>query len=73
MWRNYREMTKLPETKPTLIISYLLQTGDDGAADNMALNFTFHLIERIRRYRLSREGKQKADKVVLDDRHASLP
>jgi len=60
--KQQEEMTKLPETKPTLIISYLLQPGDDGAADSMALNFTFHLIERIRRYRLSREGKQKADK-----------
>jgi hypothetical protein len=31
-------------------------------AQSLLLNFTFHLLEKVRRYRLSREAKSKADK-----------
>jgi len=53
-------MSKLPDSKPVLIVSYFLP--QDGSSDEEIILFTLHLLERIRRYRLSKEGKLKADK-----------
>jgi len=57
------QQTKLPETAPTLIFSYFL-LGDEelSGIHELLLNFTFFMLEKVRRYRLSREGKMKADK-----------
>ncbi|KAI6240149.1 Coiled-coil domain-containing protein 47 [Aphelenchoides fujianensis] len=56
-------VTKLPETTPTLVFSFnLLESEQDHELQQTLLQFMFHTIERIRRYRLSREGKAKADK-----------
>jgi len=52
--------SKLAETKPVLIFSYFLL--EDGPSDEELVLFLFHLLERVRRYRLSKEGKSKADK-----------
>lgn len=52
--------------KPTLYFSYYLYPDESEEVLNdvyKALkNFTFFMIERLRRYRLSKEGKNKADK-----------
>lgn len=54
---------RLPNTSPTLFFSFFL-LGDEENENvyKNLLNFTFLLIERVRRYRLSKEGKSKADK-----------
>jgi hypothetical protein len=55
--------SRLPETSPTIFFSFFL-VGDEEAENvyKALLNFSFLIIERVRRYRLTREGKAKADK-----------
>ncbi|KAI6188403.1 Coiled-coil domain-containing protein 47 [Aphelenchoides besseyi] len=56
-------LTKLPDTTPTLVFSFNLYESEQSTElQQTLLQFMFHTIERIRRYRLSREGKAKADK-----------
>ncbi|KAI1729377.1 coiled-coil domain-containing protein 47 [Ditylenchus destructor] len=55
--------TRLPVTSPTLFFSFfLLGDEEEEHVYKNLLNFTFLLVERVRRYRLSKEGKMKADK-----------
>lgn len=39
-----------------------MEGGDQEEFHRILLQFTFHTIDRLRRYRLSREGKMKAEK-----------
>ncbi|KAI6171349.1 Coiled-coil domain-containing protein 47 [Aphelenchoides bicaudatus] len=56
-------LTKLPETTPTLIFSFnVIESEQTAETEQLLLQFVFHIVDRIRRYKLSREGKQKADK-----------
>lgn len=56
-------MTKLPDAVPTLIFSFnVIESEQTVETEQILLQFVFHTIDRIRRYKLSREGKQKADK-----------
>lgn len=56
-------MTKLPETTPTLIFSFnVIESEQSAEIEQILLQFVFHTVDRIRRYKLTREGKQKADK-----------
>uniref|UniRef100_A0A915P3A5 PAT complex subunit CCDC47 n=1 Tax=Meloidogyne floridensis TaxID=298350 RepID=A0A915P3A5_9BILA len=55
--------SKLPETHPTLIFSFILNPdNDDTSIDELLLNFTFYILERVKNYRLSKEGKIRADR-----------
>ncbi|CAK5077161.1 unnamed protein product [Meloidogyne enterolobii] len=55
--------SKLPETHPTLIFSFILNSdNDDTSMDELLLNFTFYILERVKNYRLSKEGKIRADR-----------
>uniref|UniRef100_A0A915M7N5 PAT complex subunit CCDC47 n=1 Tax=Meloidogyne javanica TaxID=6303 RepID=A0A915M7N5_MELJA len=55
--------SKLPETHPTLIFSFILNSdNDDTSIDELLLNFTFYILERVKNYRLSKEGKIRADR-----------
>lgn len=56
-------LTKLPETAPTLIFNFnFIESEQSAEMEQVLLQFVFHTLDRIRRYKLSREGKQKADK-----------
>ncbi|CAK5101124.1 unnamed protein product [Meloidogyne enterolobii] len=45
--------SKLPETHPTLIFSFILNSdNDDTSIDELLLNFTFYILERVKNYRL---------------------
>jgi len=56
-------LAKLPETTPTLIFSFnVIESEQSAEIEQVLLQFVFHTIDRIRRYKLSREGKQKTDK-----------
>ncbi|VDN06760.1 unnamed protein product [Thelazia callipaeda] len=52
--------TRLPETYRVLF--FALKMGDDITELEALMKTVFHCFEKIRRYRLSREGKLKADK-----------
>jgi hypothetical protein len=53
----------LPETTPTLIFSFnVIESEQSAEIEQILLQFVFHTVDRIRRYKLTREGKQKADK-----------
>jgi hypothetical protein len=54
--------SRLPDTSPTLIFSYNLFDDADEEVDHALMSFTFFMVERLRRYRLSKEGKNKSDK-----------
>ncbi|KAI3413515.1 Protein of unknown function (DUF1682) [Globodera pallida] len=58
------QYARLPETHPTMVFSYFVadENGSGDLVDSMLLNFTFFMLDKVRRYRLSREGKAKADK-----------
>uniref|UniRef100_A0A8R1U089 PAT complex subunit CCDC47 n=2 Tax=Onchocerca TaxID=6281 RepID=A0A8R1U089_ONCVO len=52
--------TRLPETSRVLF--FVFKMSNDMAEIDALLRMVFHCFEKIRRYRLSREGKLKADK-----------
>ncbi|KAL4003548.1 hypothetical protein ACH3XW_8075 [Acanthocheilonema viteae] len=52
--------TRLPETNRVLFFAFKM--SDDMAEIDALLRMVFYTFEKIRRYRLSREGKLKADK-----------
>uniref|UniRef100_A0A914HBG8 PAT complex subunit CCDC47 n=1 Tax=Globodera rostochiensis TaxID=31243 RepID=A0A914HBG8_GLORO len=58
------QYARLPETHPTMVFSYFIadENGGGDLVESMLLNFTFFMLDKVRRYRLSREGKAKADK-----------
>lgn len=64
--QNYifsENLTKMPETTPTLIFSFnVIESEQSAETEQLLLQFVFHTVDRLRRYKLSREGKQKADK-----------
>ncbi|CAD5221494.1 unnamed protein product [Bursaphelenchus xylophilus] len=55
-------VARFPENSPTLTFSYFLDESADEETERIVLQFTFIMIDKIRKYRLSREGKLKADK-----------
>ncbi|KAL7078349.1 hypothetical protein ACQ4LE_002417 [Meloidogyne hapla] len=57
------QSSKLPETQPTIIFSFILNVdNDDISVDELLLNFTFYILEKVKNYRLSKEGKIRADR-----------
>uniref|UniRef100_A0A915Q4V0 PAT complex subunit CCDC47 n=1 Tax=Setaria digitata TaxID=48799 RepID=A0A915Q4V0_9BILA len=52
--------TRLPETSRVLFFAFKM--SDDMTEIDALMRMVFHCFEKIRRYRLSREGKLKADK-----------
>ena len=53
----------MPETTPTLFFTYnVIDTPESEEVSRNLLALTFYIIEKVRRFRLSREGKSKADK-----------
>jgi hypothetical protein len=53
----------MPDTTPTLVFSFnVIESEQTAETEQILLQFVFHTVDRIRRYKLSREGKQKADK-----------
>lgn len=55
--------TRLPDTSPTLICSFYLHGNEEKeSVYPILINFIFFILDRLHRYRLSREGKTKADK-----------
>lgn len=60
-------LTKLPEVKKVLMFNFNLQMGQLSIQNTMdemkpLLQFVFYFLDRVKRFRLSREAKAKADK-----------
>lgn len=53
---------KMPEVKKQLLLGFNLPKNNDMESAKPLLMLVFYLIEKIKRYRLSKEGKTKADK-----------
>lgn len=53
---------KMPEVKRQLLVGFNLPKANDMETAKALLVLVFYLLEKIKRYRLSKEGKQKADK-----------
>lgn len=53
---------KMPEVKKQLLLGFNLPKANDMESAKPLLVLVFYLLEKIRRYRLSKEGKAKADK-----------
>ncbi|KHN81242.1 Coiled-coil domain-containing protein 47 [Toxocara canis] len=58
--RRGETYTRLPDTSRVLI--FAINMGNDAAETDALMRTVFYCFEKIRRYRLSREGKLKADK-----------
>lgn len=56
---------KQPEVKKMLMAGFNLPTGNDMEAAMPLLVLVFYILERLKRFRLSKEGKSKADKNRL--------
>uniref|UniRef100_A0AC34Q1Z0 PAT complex subunit CCDC47 n=1 Tax=Panagrolaimus sp. JU765 TaxID=591449 RepID=A0AC34Q1Z0_9BILA len=55
--------TRMPETSVTLFFTYnIIDTPESEQINKELLDLTFYIIDKLRRYRISREGKMKADK-----------
>uniref|UniRef100_A0A7E4V2D0 PAT complex subunit CCDC47 n=1 Tax=Panagrellus redivivus TaxID=6233 RepID=A0A7E4V2D0_PANRE len=55
--------TRLPDTTPSMFFTYnIIPSEDSGTATRALLTLSIYLVDKLRRYRLSREGKAKADK-----------
>ncbi|KAE9555030.1 hypothetical protein FO519_001776 [Halicephalobus sp. NKZ332] len=55
--------TRMPETSPMLFFTYnIIDTPESEEVNRNLLALTFYIIEKVRRFRMSREGKSKADK-----------
>lgn len=53
---------KMPDVKQNLMFGFNLPKANDIESAKPLLVLVFYLLEKIRRYRLSKEGKAKADK-----------
>lgn len=53
---------KMPDVKRQLLVGFNLPKANDMESAKPLLVLVFYLLEKIRRYRLSKEGKNKADK-----------
>lgn len=53
---------KLPDVKQYLLFGFNLPKANDIESAKPLLVLVFYMLEKIRRYRLSKEGKNKADK-----------
>ncbi|PIO32245.1 hypothetical protein AB205_0113580 [Aquarana catesbeiana] len=58
---------KLPETKKTLLFTFNVPGGGNASVKDMEallplMNMILYSIDKVRKFRLNREGKQKADK-----------
>uniref|UniRef100_F1L2T6 PAT complex subunit CCDC47 n=1 Tax=Ascaris suum TaxID=6253 RepID=F1L2T6_ASCSU len=62
--------TRLPETSRVLIFS--INMSNDATETDALMRTVFYCLEKIRRYRLSREGKLKADKKRQSEQEAFL-
>lgn len=59
------QLNKLPETSSTLIFNYLMGEPDESTQE-LLLNFVFYILDKVRHYRLSKEGKIRADRKRQD-------
>lgn len=53
---------KMPDVKKQLLLGFNLPKSNDMESAKPLLVLVFYLLEKIKRYRLSKEGKNKADK-----------
>lgn len=53
---------KMPDVTKQLMLGFNLPKANDMESAKPLLVLVFYLLEKIKRYRLSKEGKQKADK-----------
>lgn len=53
---------KMPEVKKELLFGFNLPKGNDLESTKPLMALVFYMLEKIKRYRLSKEAKQKADK-----------
>lgn len=56
------QLLKMPEVKKQLLLGFNLPKADDMESTKPLLVLVFYLLEKLKRYRLSKEGKNKADK-----------
>ncbi|GMS89514.1 hypothetical protein PENTCL1PPCAC_11689, partial [Pristionchus entomophagus] len=58
-------LTRLPETRRVAVFSFILHNQSveyDSLAEEEMIQMAFYCVDKMRRFRLSREAKQKADK-----------
>lgn len=56
------QQLKMPDVKKQLLLGFNLPKANDMESAKPLLVLVFYLLEKIKRYRLSKEGSQKADK-----------
>lgn len=56
------QQLKMPEVKRQLLLGFNLPKANDMESAKPLMVLVFYLLEKIKRYRLSKEGQQKADK-----------
>lgn len=56
------QQLKMPDVKKQLMLGFNLPKSNDMESAKPLLILVFYILEKIRRYRLSKEGQQKADK-----------
>lgn len=56
------QQLKMPDVKKQLLLGFNLPKSNDMESAKPLLVLVFYLLEKIKRYRLSKEGLQKADK-----------
>lgn len=56
------QQLKMPEVKRQLLLGFNLPKANDMESTKPLMVLVFYLLEKIKRYRLSKEGQQKADK-----------
>lgn len=56
------QQLKMPDVKNQLLLGFNLPKANDMESAKPLLVLVFYLLEKIKRYRLSKEGQQKADK-----------
>lgn len=56
---------KMPDVKKQLLVGFNLPKANDMESAKPLLILVFYLLEKIKRFRLSKEGKNKADKNRL--------
>lgn len=53
---------KMPDVKRQLLVGFNLPKINDMESAKLLLVLVFYLLEKLKRYRMSKEGKNKADK-----------
>lgn len=56
------QQLKMPEVKRQLLLGFNLPNTNDMETSKPLMVLVFYLLEKIKRYRLSKEGQQKAEK-----------